>query len=80
MSGHLVNETHALAYSGRYAEARQLVEPAAEQARSANATGASVWLEMTLAEIARDTGRGRRGRSAGSALWQPMPPSPARMR
>ncbi len=57
MSGHLVNEAHALAYSGRYAEARRLVEPAAEQARSANAMAASVWLEMTLAEIARDTGR-----------------------
>ena len=39
MSGHLVNEAHALAYSGRYAEARQLVEPAAEQARAANAIG-----------------------------------------
>jgi DNA-binding CsgD family transcriptional regulator len=57
MSGHLVNEAHALAYSGRYTEARRLVEPAAEQARSANAMAASVWLEMTLAEIARDTGR-----------------------
>lgn len=57
MSGHLVNEAHAFAYSGRYAEARQLVEPAAAQARAANAMGARVWLEMTLAEIARDTGR-----------------------
>ena len=54
---HLVNEAHALAYSGRYGEARQLVEPAAEQARAANAMGAWVWFEMVLAEIARDTGR-----------------------
>jgi DNA-binding CsgD family transcriptional regulator len=55
---HLVNEAHALAYSGRYGRARQLVEPAAEQARAANAMGAWVWFEMVLAEIARDTGRG----------------------
>jgi DNA-binding CsgD family transcriptional regulator len=53
-----VNEAHALAYSGRYREARRLVEPAAEQARSANAIGAWVWFEIVLAEIARDTGRG----------------------
>jgi DNA-binding CsgD family transcriptional regulator len=57
MSGHLVNEAHALAYGGRYTEARQLVEPAVAQARTANAMGALVWLELTLAEIARDTGR-----------------------
>jgi len=59
IAAHLVNEAHALAYSGRYAEARRLVEPAAEQARAANAMGAWVWFEMVLAEIARDTGRGR---------------------
>lgn len=58
IAAHLVNEAHALAYSGRYAEARKLVEPAAEQARAANATGAWVWFEIVLAEIARDTGRG----------------------
>ena len=34
IAAHLVNEAHALAYSGRYGEARQLVEPAAEQARA----------------------------------------------
>jgi DNA-binding CsgD family transcriptional regulator len=54
---HLVNEAHALAYSGHYGEARRLVEPAAAQARAANAIGAWVWFEMVLAEIARDTGR-----------------------
>jgi ATP/maltotriose-dependent transcriptional regulator MalT len=59
IAAHLVNEAHALAYSGRYGEARRLVEPAAEQARAANAVGAWVWFEMVLAEIARDTGRGR---------------------
>src|SRR5690606_15316481 len=31
---HLVNEAHALAYSGRYAEARELLEPAADRARA----------------------------------------------
>ena len=56
---HLVNEAHALAYSGRYAAARELLEPAAERARSTNALGAWVWFEMALAEIARDTGRAR---------------------
>ncbi|MET0579667.1 MAG: LuxR C-terminal-related transcriptional regulator [Ilumatobacteraceae bacterium] len=57
IAAHLVNEAHALAYSGQYAEARRLVEPATEQARAANAIGAWVWFEMVLAEIARDTGR-----------------------
>jgi DNA-binding CsgD family transcriptional regulator len=56
---HLVNEAHALAYSGRYSEARELLEPAVERARAANAMGAWVWFEMVLAEIARDTGRAR---------------------
>jgi DNA-binding CsgD family transcriptional regulator len=59
ISAHLVNEAHALAYSGRYREARELLEPAAERARATNAMGAWVWFEMALAEIARDTGRGR---------------------
>ncbi len=56
---HLLNEAHALAYSGRYPPARELLEPAAARARSVNAMGAWVWFEMALAEIARDTGRGR---------------------
>ena len=66
---HVVNEAHALAYSGHYADARRLVEPAAEQARTANALGAWVWFEMVLAEIARDTGRGGEAirRFAGAA-------------
>lgn len=55
---HLVNEAHALAYSGRYAEARALLEPAAERAKENGALRAWVWFEMALAEIARDTGRG----------------------
>jgi DNA-binding CsgD family transcriptional regulator len=55
---HLVNEAHALAYAGRYVEARELLEPAIERALATTALGAWVWFEMTLAEIARDTGRG----------------------
>jgi DNA-binding CsgD family transcriptional regulator/RecA/RadA recombinase len=59
ISAHVVNEAHALAYSGRYREARRLLEPAAERARANNAMGAFLWFEMALAEIARDTGRAR---------------------
>ena len=59
ISVHLLNEAHGLAYSGRYAQARELLEPAAERALATNATAAWVWFEMSLAEIARDTGRGR---------------------
>ena len=59
MAGHLVNEAHALAYSGRYAAARELVEPAAARARAAGALAGWVWFEVVLGEIARDTGRGR---------------------
>jgi DNA-binding CsgD family transcriptional regulator len=55
---HLVNEAHALAYSGRYAEASELLEPAAARARASGALGAWVWFEMALAEVARDTARG----------------------
>ena len=77
---HLVNEAHALAYSGRYGEARQLFEPATERARATNAMGAWVWFEMVLAEIARDTGRATR-RSAASAPVRPARPrSSARTR
>ncbi|MFM2079310.1 MAG: hypothetical protein RJA49_3200 [Actinomycetota bacterium] len=54
---HLVNEAHACAYAGRYAEARALLEPAAERARETHAWGAWIWFEMALAEVARDTGR-----------------------
>jgi DNA-binding CsgD family transcriptional regulator len=56
---HLLNEAHALAYSGHYSEARELLERAAERALATNAMGAWVWFEMALAEIARDTGRAR---------------------
>lgn len=61
---HLVNEAHALAYGGRYAEARALLEPAIERASATGATGAWIWLEMSLAEVARDTGR------AAEAIWR----------
>jgi ATP/maltotriose-dependent transcriptional regulator MalT len=56
---HLLNEGHALAYSGRYVEARAVLEPAADRARRTNAMAAWLWFEMALAELARDTGRGR---------------------
>jgi DNA-binding CsgD family transcriptional regulator len=58
MAGHLVNEAHALAYSGRYAAARALIEPAAARAQRSGALAGWVWFELTLGEIARDTGRG----------------------
>jgi DNA-binding CsgD family transcriptional regulator len=54
---HVLNQGHALAYSGRYREGRELFAAAAERSRSTNALGAWVWFEMGLAEIARDTGR-----------------------
>jgi DNA-binding CsgD family transcriptional regulator len=54
---HVVNEAHALSYSGRYAEARELLEPATERALATGAWGAWIWFNMALAEIARDTGR-----------------------
>jgi DNA-binding CsgD family transcriptional regulator/tetratricopeptide (TPR) repeat protein len=54
---HLVNEAHALAYTGRYIEARRLLEPAVERALATSAMGAWIWFNMTLGEIARDTGR-----------------------
>jgi DNA-binding CsgD family transcriptional regulator len=54
---HLVNEAHALAYAGHYGEARELLEPAAARALATRAMGAWVWFEMSLAEVARDTGR-----------------------
>lgn len=57
---HVVNEGHALAYAGRYAEARELLEPASARARDTGALGAQVWFDMALAEIARDTGRGHK--------------------
>ena len=56
---HVGNEARALAYSGRYSEARELLGPAAERALATNAMAAWVWFEMGLAEIARDTGRAR---------------------
>jgi len=55
---HLVNEAHALAYAGHYAEARQLLEPAAARALQTSAMGAWTWFAMALAEVERDTGRG----------------------
>jgi DNA-binding CsgD family transcriptional regulator len=72
---HLVNEAHALAYSGRYFEARELLEPAVERARVANAMGAWVWFEMVRAEIARDTGRAKEAVDRFSAVADTAPSS-----
>jgi DNA-binding CsgD family transcriptional regulator len=58
LAGHLVNEAHALAYSGRYGPARELIEPAAIRAKAAGALAGWVWFEVVLGEIARDSGRG----------------------
>ncbi len=58
LAGHLINEAHALAYSGRYPMARELIEPAAVRAKAAGALAGWVWFEVVLGEIARDTGRG----------------------
>ncbi len=54
---HVVNEAHAYSYAGEYATARGLLEPAAERAMDTGAMAAWVWLEMALAELARDSGR-----------------------
>jgi DNA-binding CsgD family transcriptional regulator len=70
---HIGNEARALAYSGRYVQARQLVAPAAERARTTNATAAWVWFEMALAEIARDTGRAREAIRRFSAVADAAP-------
>jgi ATP/maltotriose-dependent transcriptional regulator MalT len=58
LAGHLINEAHALAYSGRYEAARQMIEPAAARARTSGALAGWVWFEVVLGEIARDSGRG----------------------
>ena len=60
MASHLINEAHALVYSGRFAEARSLVDRALAGARSAGARAAVVWFEVVLGEIDRDSGRAAR--------------------
>ena len=69
---HLVNEAHAFAYSGRYGEARELLEPAAERALATERDGArgSGWKWRSPRSPETPAGRGRR--SVGS------PPSPRR--
>ena len=59
MAAHVLNEAHALAYSGRYPEAKALIEGAETGAQAARARAAIVWFEVVLGEIARDSGRGR---------------------
>ncbi len=59
MASHVVNEAHALTYSGRYQAARDLIEAAVPGAQQARAQAALVWFEVVLGEIERDSGRGR---------------------
>lgn len=58
MASHVLNEAHALAYSGRYQAAREVIEGAIEGAQQARARAALVWFEVVLGEIDRDSGRG----------------------
>jgi len=70
LAGHLINEAHAFAYSGRYSEARELIEPAAARAKASGALAGWVWFEVVLGEIARDTGRGKEAVERFSAAAQ----------
>ena len=60
MASHLVNEAHAFGYSGRFEEARRLVEPALAAAVDAGALPAQLWFHIVLGEVWRDSGYGRR--------------------
>ena len=57
-ASHLINEAHALGYSGRFREGRQLVSSALVRARNAHADAAIVWFEVGAGEIERDSGHG----------------------
>jgi ATP/maltotriose-dependent transcriptional regulator MalT len=59
MASHLLNEAHALLYSGHFAVARSLLDAALVGARSAGARAAIVWFEVALGETERDSGHGR---------------------
>lgn len=59
-AAHLVNEAHSYGYSGRFAEARALVEPALASAIDSGALAAQVWFRIVLGEIWRDAGYGAR--------------------
>ncbi len=58
-ASHLINEAHALGYSGRFREGRELVSSALVRARNAHAHAAIVWFEVGAGEIERDSGHGR---------------------
>lgn len=58
-ASHVLNEAHALSYSGRYQAARDLIEGAIAGAQQSRARAAVVWFELVLGEIDRDSGRGR---------------------
>lgn len=56
---HIINEAHALLYSGRLDEARALARTSLATSRATGARGATVWLEIVHGEIERDAGYGR---------------------
>lgn len=58
MASHVLNEAHALTYSGRFEAARAVIEGALAGAQQARARAATVWFEVVLGEIERDSGRG----------------------
>ena len=57
-ASHQLNEAHALLYSGRFTQARAVIDGAVAGARAVGARAALVWFEVVLGEIDRDTGRG----------------------
>ena len=57
-SVHIVNEAHALCFSGRYQEARILANDARLSAQAAGAEAAIMWFDIVLGEIERDSGHG----------------------
>ena len=58
MATHLVNEAHALTYSGRFAEAGALTRDAIAEAERSGATAALFWFHLAAGENARDIGDG----------------------
>lgn len=55
-AAHIINEAHALCYSGRYAEARGLIK--AQHQMPERVTAATVWFDIVLGEVERDSGHG----------------------
>lgn len=58
MATHLVNEAHALTYSGRFAESDALLRDAIAEAERSGASAALFWFQLAAGENARDVGDG----------------------